>query len=245
MGDEKPSDFSSCGPLEVPGEATAPAEPGKGALDDPASRQELEAFDSGGPLDNLDGPLAAMGECIEQLFAAIDPVGKDVPKSGKALAQALQERDSAVDILNIGGMNVDGQQKTIGIGDDMPLASMEALARVKSAWPAGLRGRRCLAVDDGSCRRRLAPKFPPRLADQSSNDPVPPAGISPSIEIALDRRVRREVARQSAPLAAGGQNVEDRLHDLAHIDLPWSPEAPPPRHLPGNQCPFRMVRSLA
>ena len=63
----------------------------------------MEAFDAGWSLDNLDGPFAAMGERIEQLFAAINPVGKDVPKSGKALAQALQERDGAVDVLNVSG----------------------------------------------------------------------------------------------------------------------------------------------
>jgi hypothetical protein len=39
MGDEEPGDFSGGGCFEVPGEAAAPAEPGKGTLDDPASRQ--------------------------------------------------------------------------------------------------------------------------------------------------------------------------------------------------------------
>jgi hypothetical protein len=110
MGDEKPSNFGAGGALEVPCETTASAEPCKGAFHDPTSRQELEALDPGRSLDNLDGPLSAMGERFEKLFAAIDPVGKDVSKLGKALAQALQERDSTMDVLNVGGMDVNRQQ---------------------------------------------------------------------------------------------------------------------------------------
>src|SRR6185369_7481299 len=138
MGGEKPSNFGAGGALEVPGETTTSAEPCESAFDDPTSRQELEALDPGRSLDNLDGPLSAMGECFEKLFAAINPVGKDVSKLGKALSQALQQRYSAMDVLNVGGMNVDRQQKSIGIGDDVPLASMNPFARIETAWTARL-----------------------------------------------------------------------------------------------------------
>ncbi len=57
-----------------------------------------------------------------------------------------------MDILNVGRMNMNGQQKAVGIGDDMPLAPMDALAGVEAARPAGLRRRCTLAVDDGSRR---------------------------------------------------------------------------------------------
>jgi len=40
-----------------------------------------------------------------------------------------------MDILNIGGMNMDGQQEAVGIGDNVPLASIDAFARVKAARP--------------------------------------------------------------------------------------------------------------
>ena len=84
MGDEKPSDFGGGGTLEVLGEAAASAEPGKGSFDDPAPGQELEAFDAGRPLDDLDGPRPAMGERVDELFAAINAVGKDMAQPGKA-----------------------------------------------------------------------------------------------------------------------------------------------------------------
>ena len=38
MGDEEPSDFGCGRTFEILGEAAAPAEPGEGAFDDPASR---------------------------------------------------------------------------------------------------------------------------------------------------------------------------------------------------------------
>ena len=121
MGDEKPSHFGGSGALEVLGETAAPAEPREGALDDPASGQELEAFDPGRSLDNLDCPFPAMGERIDELFAAINSVGKDMPKPGKAIAQVLQQRHRTMDVLNVGGMDVNGQEETVRIGDNVPL----------------------------------------------------------------------------------------------------------------------------
>src|SRR5436853_1513581 len=193
MGDEKPCDFGSGRTFEVFGEAATSAEPGKGSLNHPASRQELEAFDAEWPLDDLDSPLAAMGERVSKLLAAIDPVGKHMPQLGKALAQALQQGHGAMDILNVGGMNVNGQQQAVGVGDDMALASVDAFAGVKTARPASLRRRGTLAVNDGGCRSRLAFEFAPRSPDQSAPEPLPEASIAPGIEIALDRRVGREL----------------------------------------------------
>jgi len=139
MGDEKPSNFSDGRALEVSGEPAAPAEPCKGTLDDPAFGQKLEAFDPGWSLDNLDCPMAAMGESVDELCAAINAVGKDMSKLGKSVAQALQQRDRTMDILNVGGMDVDGQEKTVGIGDNVPLTPMDALAGVEATWASSLR----------------------------------------------------------------------------------------------------------
>ena len=156
MGDEKPGRFGGRGCLKISCETSTATEPCKSPFDDPASRQELEAFDAGWPLDDLDVPRATFGECVEELFATIHAVGKDVLESGKAVSQALQQGDGAMNILNVCGMNVDSQEKTIGVGDDMPLAPIDALAGVKAGWATGLRRRRTLAVDDSRRRPRLA-----------------------------------------------------------------------------------------
>src|SRR3569833_1930560 len=182
MGHKKPSLFGGSGAFEVSCQASAPAEPCEGTLDNPALGQELEAFDAGRSPDNLDCPRPAMGKCADELLAAVNPIGKDMLEPGKALSHAFQQGDRTVDILNVGGKNVDGQQKTIGVGDNVPLAPIEALSGGKSTWPVGLRRRSRLAVDNGSRRRRRTSEFPPRLPDQGSDDPVPPAGVAPSIK---------------------------------------------------------------
>src|SRR5688572_13633331 len=93
----------------------------------PSAWQELEAFDAHGALDDLDRPRPAMREGPDQLIAAVDAVGKDVAELGELGSQALQERDGAVHVLHIGRVDVHGEQKAVGIGDDVALAPMDAL----------------------------------------------------------------------------------------------------------------------
>ena len=86
MSDEKPGNLGGGGPFEVPAEASASAEPGKSAFYDPALGQKLEAFDPGRSLDDLDRPRPTMGECIHELLASINPIGKDMPQPRKAIS---------------------------------------------------------------------------------------------------------------------------------------------------------------
>ena len=51
-------------------------------------------------------------------------------------------------ILNIGGMNIDGEQKTIGVSDDMPLAPVDTFAGVVASRASRVGGRSALAVND-------------------------------------------------------------------------------------------------
>ena len=90
VGDEDPCGFGCCGSLEVFGEATTPSAPGKGAFDDPAPRQKLEAFDAMGSLDDLNRPWPAIRQCVLKLVAAIDAIGKDMPELGEPAAHPLQ-----------------------------------------------------------------------------------------------------------------------------------------------------------
>src|SRR5216684_2729987 len=115
IGEKEPGCGAGNGGLEVLGETATAAQPGKGALDDPSSGQELEAFDARWPLDDLDGPRAAVVDGGEQLGAAVD-----------------------------------------AIGDDVALASLDALAGVDPTRAATFRGRRALAVDDAGRRSDVA-----------------------------------------------------------------------------------------
>ena len=62
MGDEDPGHGAGDGCLEILGEAAASAEPGEGALDDPAAGQHLETVGGIGSLDDFDRPPADFGE---------------------------------------------------------------------------------------------------------------------------------------------------------------------------------------
>ena len=139
MGDEEPGDLGGCRAFKVFSETTASAEPGKGAFDDPTPRQELEALDAEWPLDDLDRPRSAAGERINELWAAIDAIGKDASQLGKVLPQALEQGDCAMHVLNVGGMNMDCQEQTVGVGDDVPLASIDTFAWIIATRPAGVR----------------------------------------------------------------------------------------------------------
>ena len=57
---------------------------------------------------------------------------------GEPLPQVLEQRHRSMAVLNVCRVNVNGQQKAVGIGDDVPLAPVNALAGVQAAWPAGL-----------------------------------------------------------------------------------------------------------
>ena len=56
MREEDPGDGAFDGGLEVFGETAATVQPGEGALDDPATREEFEPLSGVGSLDDLDDP---------------------------------------------------------------------------------------------------------------------------------------------------------------------------------------------
>lgn len=52
------------------------SEPGESSLDDPSSRQNLEALGRVGALDDFDGPRAPVGQGLHQFFSGIAAVGE-------------------------------------------------------------------------------------------------------------------------------------------------------------------------
>src|SRR5450631_2779842 len=141
-------------------------------------------------------------------------------------------------------MDIDGEQKAIGVGDDMPLTPVNTFARVVASRPPGVSRRRALAVNDGCGRCRLAPKLAAGLTDQSFDHFLPSPGITPRIKIALNRRTRWKFLRQRSPLTTCRQKIEDRLHHLAQVDFPRATQMPSRRHPAGDKSPLR-IRQIA
>src|SRR5882672_114503 len=169
--------FDGC--FEILGEASAAAEPGEAALDHPAPGQQLKAFDAGRPLDDFDRPGAAIVDRLLQLPAPVDAVGEDVTQLGEAARQVVQQRHRAVWILDVGLVHPHCEQQTLGVGDDMALAPLDALAGVDPARAAALGGRRALTVDNAGRRHRIASQTLPGARHQNGIEPIPGAVVAP------------------------------------------------------------------
>jgi hypothetical protein len=82
---------------------------------------------------------------------------------------------------------------------------------------AGFGRLHTLAVDDTGAGRLLAVK---EFADVSPEDVVeflPDPGVTPGIEVVADGLPRREVVRQTPPLAPGSSQIEDRIDDILAV----------------------------
>ena len=49
---------------------------------------------------------------------------------GETETDRFEHIDRAITILNVGGVDEDEDQKSAGVGDDVPLATLDLLARV-------------------------------------------------------------------------------------------------------------------
>ena len=78
MGDENPGNRACDGGLEVFGEPAASVEPCECSLDNPSTRQNLEAFRGIGSFDDFKSPGSEFGQGVLELVARIGAVSEDV-----------------------------------------------------------------------------------------------------------------------------------------------------------------------
>ena len=116
--------------FEVFGEAAATADPGEGALDDPAFWENDEAM-RGVALDDLQPPGPGLCDRRGEFGSAITGIGEDPFDEREQAARAsVEDQPSAVTILQVGRMDDDVQQEAERVDEDMPLAALDLLARV-------------------------------------------------------------------------------------------------------------------
>jgi len=77
---------------------------------------------------------------IPELFARIAAVSKDMARPWEAITDRLEHIDGAIAVLNVGSVDENEDQEAADIGDDMPLAPLDLLARVVAPNPAAFRG---------------------------------------------------------------------------------------------------------
>jgi len=114
-------------------------------------------------------------------------------------------------------MDQDEQHQSKRVGDDVTLAALDLLACVIARNPAAFRGFHTLTVDDAGAGRSLAALQFASGGDKDMVDALPQPDIAPGVEITPHRRGWREVLRQRPPLAAAAGDVEDGVHDVAHV----------------------------
>lgn len=115
--------------LVVAGKPAVLDDPGEGALDHPAAAQHLEALGGRIAFDDLDDDVGLLPGPAHKP-TSVAAVGIGTFDKGVSCAGGLEHRLAAIAILNAGGVNPDGEQPTIGIGQDMALAAVDLLARV-------------------------------------------------------------------------------------------------------------------
>jgi hypothetical protein len=63
-------------------------------------------------------------------LTGVSSIGKCAFNEGISGAGRLEHRLAAIAILDTGGMDLDGEEPAIGVGQDMALAAFDLLARV-------------------------------------------------------------------------------------------------------------------
>jgi len=120
----------ACKTFIVAGEAAASAEPSECALDDPATRQNLEAAGGIGAFNDLKAPDAWISEQRVEPFAEIGAIGPNQPEPRIEAAQAVEHDKGAITVLDIGRMDNRLQYEALRIDEDVALAPFDLLARV-------------------------------------------------------------------------------------------------------------------
>jgi len=195
----------------------------KDYLDQPALGQDGKAAGAGLALDDLE-PQTLLCCGTGSGLPLIAAIGEDQAEPGEAPAQPAADQRQPIAILDVGGVDDDHQQQAQGVDQNVALAAVDLLAGVIASGPAGFGGPHALAVDDASGRRGLPAGLLARRHDQLGVQYLPGSILPPAPEIAEHRALGRQLLGQKVPGAAGAQQIEDGVQDLAQVHLPWPPE---------------------
>ena len=86
-----------------------------------------------GALDDFDDPMTRAGSGSRHAWPLIAGIGEDALDEGKEATRAsIENQPRPVAILYVGGMNDDVQEKAECVDEDVPLATRDLLARIKT-----------------------------------------------------------------------------------------------------------------
>lgn len=159
-------------------------------------------------------------------------IGKEALDKRKQPACFFEQRQGATSILSAVRMNLGSQHEAKCVDDDVALALDFAAARpLAGTCPRHTPMDRypnplfcaldTLAVDDrntgaGFLASQLAGLHVERMVEARLS-------AVPELKILVHRAPGRQILGQGAPLAAGGQDVENAVHHLAHVHRAFAP----------------------
>jgi hypothetical protein len=128
-------------------------EPSKAAFDNPAMRLHHKSFLTAQGADNFEMKLAVRPQGLDprHQFSRITRVGPDFDQSAQRENGLAQHRFGTIAILHVGGRNLQGQQPTVGVAEQMAFAALEFFVGVVAAGASLTGSLYRLAVED---RRR-------------------------------------------------------------------------------------------
>lgn len=204
--------------------ASVAAEPGQRSFDDPSAGQDLEALGNIGSLDDLDGPFADAAQRLAQLVAGIATIGEEMAQPGEAVDDFGEQQRCPITVLDIGRVDYGMDQIALGVGQDMPLAALDLLARIIAARTAALGGLDALAIDDAGAGRGFTAMNLARGHQQGMVQRLPQPAVAPHVKPAPDGRHRWEARRQHPPRQATAQQIQDRFDNPPHRPSARTPD---------------------
>ncbi len=204
--------------LVVLAQPPAAAQPGEGPLHDPALGQRHEPRRPLRPADHH-APERRPGEhLLVQIPGGVVAVGVDDLQARQFVPQPQVEQGAAGPaVMHVGGGDQHGQDQARAVHPQVPLAAVDLLAVVEAVRPADRRGLDGLAIGSGGTGAGVAASLAADLLTQGFVDPFPGAVPTPTAIPGMNGAPGREVLGQQAPLAAGADQVEDAIEDLAQV----------------------------
>jgi len=127
MCDQQPSLSAFDGFLPILCQSAAATEPGERAFDNPPAWQYLEAFGGVRPFDDLQRPASEADKGTPQLWSGIATIREHVAQLWGLAAELGEDPGRAIPILDIGGVDLAGDQIAAGVSDDVTLAPLNPL----------------------------------------------------------------------------------------------------------------------
>lgn len=122
--------FSDGGELLVVADEPAVLDnPSEGSLHHPAAAQHLETLYGGRAFDDLDDDMSLLPGPVHEP-TGVTPIGKGAFDERVSCAGRLEHHLGAIAILDVGGVDPDCKEASIGVGQDMALATLNLLACV-------------------------------------------------------------------------------------------------------------------